>query len=250
MIAVWSLGAAPSAAAPSAAVPPALLQAAGAAGLSVQEPDALPQAAEPRSTEASLAPSGLWSSLSAPDAAHLAWLDARVPGLDGSAVRELTDGAAENMLLAAAARGLSPLDFFTDPAFRGRETFYIPQALLGRMFGRWEIKVFTPYSGTAEDGVPFHMVGLLLGGGRLEILYDRAEFTFTNPELDNGRYTLQGRVTERIVGPGELEISGVWYHYGILKPRIERLKKVSPTEGRVDTSLGSRVKPASLIRLR
>lgn len=212
----------------------------GGTGLaSIPAPDAPPSAAP--------APSGAWASLAAPDAATLAWLGPRLPGVDLASVRVLTPEAAEALFAAAAAAGRTPLEFFTDPAFRAGGAFYIPQATIAAVFGRYEVRVLTPASGTTTDGRTFAMQALVLGNGRIDALYDLDQFQFDNPLFPDYTYKLAQRVTETISGPGDLSIEGVWVRAGIVTPRIERIVQTSRTEARVETNYGSRVKPVSPI---
>ncbi len=221
-----ALPAAPSAAPPAAALAPAPV-ASGA-----------------------LVPPGLWSTLSAPDSATLAWLGARIPGLDLGRVRVLTFADADAIFATAADRRMSPLDVFSDSAFRGAEIYYIPKEVIVEIFARYEIRVLTPISGTSTDGRPFSMQALVLGGGRVESLYDLSDFDANNPMFPDYTYKFSGRVTETINGPGDLGIQGVWVRDGFFTPRIERIVKISPTEGRVETNYGSRVKPVMPISRR
>ena len=199
---------------------------------------------------ASVVPPGLWESLAAPDAAVLRWLTARIPGLDGAAVRVLTLDAGDALFSAAAAQGQTPLDFFTDPAFRTRDVFHIPQQTLAKLFARYELRSITPASGTTIDGRSFTMQALVVGNGRVDMLYDLDRFSFDNKILENDRYTLAGHVSERIQGPGDMTIEGVLVKYGIIDPRVERITKISAARARVDTNYGSRTKPLLPIRRR
>lgn len=207
-------------------------------------------AAAPAAPDGSVVPPGLWATLPAPDAAALTWLSSRIPGLDAASVRVLPLEAADAMFAAAAAKSESPLDFFTDPAFRGQGSFYLASADLAALFARYEVHILTPPSGTMKDGGAFAMQGLVIGGGRIDALYDHDQFDFDNPMFPGYTYKVAGRVTERIQAPGDLTIEGVWVHAGFVTPRITRIVKTSPTEGRVETNYGSRVKPVAPIRRR
>ena len=199
---------------------------------------------------ASVVPAALWNSLAAPDSATLEWLSRRIPALDESNIHTLTPEAFEAMFSEAVDRGLSPVDFFTDPGFRTKEVYYAPRAVLASVFARYEVRVLTAVSGNDTDGQPFQMVGLVLGGGRIDALYDRDDFTFLHPDFDNNRYTLAARVSQVILGPGDMSISGVTAHVAIFSPTIQRITRISPTVARIKTSLGSRNKPAMPIRRR
>jgi hypothetical protein len=198
-------------------------------------------------TESPIVPAGLWRSLPAPDPAMRAWLVLRVPELEPGSIRVLTTGAIDGMLTGAIARGLSPLDFFTDSGFRRHEVYFLPRPLLVSIFTRYKIAVLTAVSGTDTKGRPFEMQGLVLGGGHVDALYDRDGITFANPEFDNGRFTLSARVSQGILGPGDLSVTGITAHVALFNPSIQRITKISPAVTRVKTSLGSRNKPTTLI---
>ena len=198
----------------------------------------------------SVVPAGLWATLATPDAKTLSWLSSRIPGLNAGSVRVLPLAAADAMFAAAADRSESPLDFFTDSAFRGPEVFYLAQADIQTLFSRYEIHVLTSPSGTAKDGRPYVMQALVLGGGRVDALYDRGQFDFDNPLFPGHSYKISARVTQRINAPGDVAVEGVWVHAGIVTPRITRVVKLSATEGRVETNYGSRNQPVTAIRRR
>jgi len=214
----------------------------------IEEPPAVEAYAGPAG--APIVPPALWNALAPTDAATAAWLSGRAPGLDARALRTMTLEAADAMLADCEARGLSPLDFFTDAGFRGPEVYYFPQDLLAAIYARYDFRVVTPVSGKDERGVPFAMQALVAGAGKIEILYDRGDITFPHRDFDDGKYTVKVRVTERILGPGDLAVSGVTAHIGILRADIRRFTKVSSGVGRVETSLGTRNKPTTPVSRR
>jgi hypothetical protein len=195
----------------------------------------------------SVVPAGLWSSLGAPDAATISSLTGRIPGLAAGSVHEVPVAAAEEMFDAAIAHGQTPLDFFTDPAFRGPRIYYFSKATVAALFARYDVRVLTPASGTTTDGKPFVMQALVIGAGRIDALYDHGPFKYDNPLFDNAEYTLDARVTEKIQGPGDFTIEGVSVKHGWFHPIIQRIVKTGPLEGRVETNLGNRTKESHLI---
>ena len=207
-------------------------------------------AAQAPATADSVVPPGLWAALAAPDAETLAWLSSRVPDLQAAAIRVLPLDEADAIFAAAVARGQSPLDLFTDPGFRGQGAFYLTRETLAALFARYELRVLTPASGTTKDGKPFAMLGFIIGGGRVDALYDLDQFWFDNPLFPDNRYKLADHVIERIQAPGDLTIEGIWLKYGLLTPKIQRIVKLSATQGRVETNYGSKIKPVHPIRVR
>lgn len=198
----------------------------------------------------SAVPAGLWASLPAPGAATLSWLASRLPGSDPAAVRAITPAAADAIFAAAVARGMTPLQLFTDPGFTGPGRFYLPQAMIEDLFSRYEVRVLTPASGKTTDGRPYAMQALVIGAGRIDALYSLDQFQLDNPLFPDYTYKLAARVTETISGPSDLAIEGVWVRAGIVTPRISRIVQTSATEARVETNYGSRTKPVSPIRRR
>jgi hypothetical protein len=218
---------------------------------SIPAPEAPASAARAELSPApSVVPAGLWATLPAPTAATLSFLSSRIPGLNAGAVRVLPLEAADAMFAAAAARSESPLDFFTDSGFRGEAVFYVAQADVKTLFERYEIHVLTSPAGIAKDGKPFAMQALVLGGGRVDALYDRDQFDFENALFPGHSYKAASRVTQRIQAPGDVAVEGVWVHAGIVTPRITRVVKLSATEGRVETNYGNRTRPVTAIRRR
>lgn len=217
---------------------------------SIPAPETPPAADAPAAALPSVVPAGLYDTLKAPDAATLAWLSSRIPGLDASQVRILTLAGADAIFSAAADRSASPLDVFTDSEFRTPHVYWISQADIQTIFSRYEIHVLTAPSGRTKDGKPFAMQALVLGGGRVDALYDLDGFDFENPMFPGHSYKSSSRVTQRIQGPGDALVEGVWVHAGLFTPRITRVVKLSATEGRVETSMGSKNAPVTAIRRR
>ncbi|MFI5348257.1 MAG: hypothetical protein ACHQ2Z_01830 [Elusimicrobiota bacterium] len=204
----------------------------------------------PAPASSAVVPSWLWATLKAPDAPTLAALSSRIPGLKTATVRVLTIEAADALLADAAARGQSPLDFFTDPGFRGEASFYLDQATMAALFAHYDIRGLTPPSGITKDGRPYAVQGFVVGGGRIDILYNLDQFTFENPVFPGHTYKLAAHVIESIQGPGDIGIQGIWVRFGLITPEIERVTKLSPTKSRVETSYGSLNKPVFVIRRR
>lgn len=217
---------------------------------SLPAPETPPAADAPAPELPTVVPAGLYETLKAPDATTLNWLSSRIPGLDAGQVRVLTLAGADAIFSAAADRSESPLDLFTDPEFRSARVYLITQADIQTIFTRYEIHVLTAPSGKSKDGKAFAMQALLLGGGRVEALYDRDGFDFDNPMFPGHSYKASARVSQRIQGPGDALVEGVWVHAGPFTPRITRVVKLSATQGRVETSMGSRNAPVTPIRRR
>jgi hypothetical protein len=215
----------------------------------------IPVPAETPATQApapveSIVPADLWATLAPPDAATLAFLSSRIPGLNAAAVRVLPFEAVDAVIAVAADRAMSPLDLFTDPAFRGDAIFYLSPETIKALFERYEVHMLTPAYGLAKDGKSYAMQALVAGGGRIDALYDRDQFNLDNPLMPGHSYKLANRVTEIIQGPGDVTIEGAWIHMGLITPKILRTTKLSPTEGRVETNYGTRNRPVTAIRRR
>lgn len=181
------------------------------------------------------------SNYPAPDAATLAWLAGRIPGLDVSLVRTVPSDIADSVMHQAADARLTYMDVLSEEAFRQQKLFYVPQDTLNAIDRKY-IAGLIPVSGQAEDHRPFQMQGFLAGKGRVELLYDRDNFSFKE---DNHRFkvTNGGRVSAAIQGPGDITIDGLSaYGAPIFCPwaRIQRMTKESMYKVRVETSCGTR----------
>jgi hypothetical protein len=89
---------------------------------------------------------------------------------------------------------------------------------------------------------------MVVGGGRIDILYNLDQFSFDNPGLPGHAYKLAEHVVERIQGPGDLTLEGVWVHFGWLTPKLSRIIRLSPTKCRVETNHVGLEKPVFVIR--
>ena len=187
--------------------------------------------------------SDLWASLSAPDAAALDWLAQRIPRLPRANVRELPFDAADAVMARAAASKTAALDLFTDPGLKTRgQLFYLSTDTLKKIFAKYNLRILSPLAGKAKDGGRFQVEAILMGSGRLELLYDRDEFKFDNADYKGHTYKAVGRVTETIKGPGDLAVEGIWVDM-FVHPKIERFTKLDDKTLRVETSWGGEDRP-------
>ena len=198
-------------------------------------PPAAPSSAAKPSAESAVPP-GLWATLSAPDAATLAWLTQNLPDLDAASVRVLTPEAADALVSAAVDRGETSLELFTDAGFRGPGVFYIPPAAIAPLFVRYKMHLITPGSGVDLDGKRFAMKAIVAGNNDINILYEHSAgkdaFTFNDTDPDDGhQYTLSTHVSQHIQGPGDLTIEGINVHAYWLQPEIQEIVETSPARG-------------------
>lgn len=191
----------------------------------------------------------LWARLPAPDAATLQWLLGRVPDLRTDMVREIDSAALESVLEKAVERACIPTDLFTDPGLREPRVFLAREPILLRAFAAYEIPVVTLASGQTTSGEDYRLQALLMGAGRVEMLYDRHAFRIQNPYFSDHEYTLASRVSHGVEGPGDLTVSGITVEM-FLRPRITRFVKLSADRIRVETNLGSRERHARRIARR
>lgn len=209
----------------------------------------LPLPEEERGGESALFSDALWARLPAPDAATLQWLLGRVPDLRTDMVREIDSAALESVLERAVERSYIPTDLFTDPGLREPRVFLAREPILLRAFAAYEIPVVTLASGQTTSGEEYRLQALVLGAGRVEMLYDRDRFRIQNPYFSDHEYTLASRVSHGLEGPGDLSVSGITVEM-FLRPRITRFVKLSADRIRVETNLGSRERPARRIARR
>ncbi|MBI4347332.1 MAG: hypothetical protein HY553_10785, partial [Elusimicrobia bacterium] len=191
-----------------------------------------------------------WSLLPAPDQPTLDWLAVRIPGVKAARVREMTADGIEATLAEAVARGQSPTDLFSDAGLRDERLLLVRGEALSGAFERYEIPVITLAAGRTTSGQDYRMDALLLGDGRVEMLYDKADFRIKNPYFNDYDYTLAARVSYGILGAGDMSVSGVTVEAGLVRPKITRFTKLGSDRIRVETSWGSREKPLLPIRRR
>ncbi len=207
----------------------------------------------PPPPDAGFFPQALWQRLEPPDAATLSWLSGRIPGLPAGRVRLLTAQEALALLDRAAARGASIMDVFTDAGLTGDSLYYAPQDVLQAIGACYQLELATPLSGRTRDDPPqpFVMQGLVIGGGKLQILYSLggppppagdwdSGFEYKNPDYPRYDFIASGRVTESIAAPGDLRFNGLWLVAagGLVHPHVERLVKTSGSTGLFITNHG------------
>jgi len=179
---------------------------------------------------------GLWSSLKAPDEAALDVLAQRIPRLKRDAVRELPIDAVDALLQQAIAAKNNALDVFTDPGLRQRgQLFYMSEDTLKEVAARYKLYILNPFSGKAKDGGRYACQGIVMGGGKIEMLYDADEFEFDNPDYKGHSYKGSSRITETIQGPGDLKVEGLSVAM-FMHPRIQRFLMISEGTLRVETN--------------
>lgn len=192
-------------------------------------------------SEAAKLLSGRFSSLPAPDAATLAWLSKRVPGLDAKSVKQVSFDLAEKVMALASDKRGTWMDVLSDPAFRGPEIYFVGQAALDQIENKYASGLI-PVRGKTTDGKPFQMQGFLAGQGNVDLLFNWTEFQYEENghkfKIDNN-----GRLRATIRGAGDVGIQG-FSAYGapIFCPwaRIQRMTKESMYKVRVETSCGTR----------
>ena len=190
-----------------------------------------------RPAQAMLVPPSLWDAAKPPQPADLDLLASRLPGLDPAAVRELSFEEVDPVLMLAVRRGASALDIFTDEGLRGKQVYYLSEQTLDLIYAKYELNSVTPGSGNDIEGRPFHLQALVMGAGRLDLLYDRDKFTYASPEFKNYDYICQSRVTERVRSSGDMSVEGLQVDT-IFHPKIQRFLKLAPTQVRIEVYLG------------
>jgi hypothetical protein len=189
----------------------------------------------------------LWRRLPAPSAADVQKLVAAFPWVPSEAVREVTLTEAQLIVGQAVAQGSSPLDLFTDRGLQGDEVYYLSGDTLAALTRTFEIPSALMISGTDKDSKPFHMEAIAMGRRHADVLYDR-DFKYDNPFLPGYSYIVKRTVHETILADGQMALDGLSVDAGLFKPKIKKITKLSPTEVRVETTMGDRTKPLRLIR--
>ncbi len=187
-------------------------------------------------------PPETWDGLQPPQPEVLDILAARVPGLDRDKVREATPELAQSLMRRAVERNLSALDLFTDEALRTDRLYYLPGAVLSQIDDAYDLKNLFPLKGRTTNGATFVMQGVVMGGNKIEMLYNFQRFTFIHPLYRDmgGKYTFQSRISQTIQGPGIVSLTGAT---GPLGAVIRGFEKISDTQVRVLTNLMNQVVP-------
>ncbi|MBI4345816.1 MAG: hypothetical protein HY553_03110 [Elusimicrobia bacterium] len=202
----------------------------------------------PEPVDAPLFSRELWGELPPLDPLLASWLRARYPGTQTAMVRRLEFDRGDAVMAQAVARGYAGSDLFSDSGLRGPWLYFIYGDDVRRLFDHYELRVVTLPSGQTDDGEPYEMQGLLLGGGKVVAIYSLSEFEFHNPYFPSHKFRFRDPVVYTIRGRADLGIDGAWVKWKILWPKMDRFVKVSPTEVRVETSLGSTTDPLRPIR--
>lgn len=204
----------------------------------------------PEPVDAPLFTGELFDELPELEPAMESWLQTRLPGTATALARRLGLNEADQLLGQAVARGYCGSDVFSDPGLRGPRLFFIYQDDVQSLFDRYDLRFLTLPSGDTDSGERYEMQGLLLGGGRVVVLYSLSEFEFHNPYFPSHRFRFREPVIHTIRGPADLGIDGAWVKWKFLWPKMDRFVKISPTEVRVETSLGSTTDPLRPIERR
>lgn len=220
----------------------AAAHAAAGAALAEQPPPVPPAVDAPLFTQE------LWDSLPPLDASMMAWVGSRLSGVDATKVRELSFEDADAVIGQAVARGYAGSDLFSDRGLRTDRLFLLREAETKKIFDRYEMRVLTLPSGVTENGEPYAVQGLLLGGGRVALMYSLSEFEFHNPYFPKYKFRFRDPVVYTIRGDGDLGMEGASVKVHLLWTKINRFVKVPPDDVRVETSLGSTTDPLSSIR--
>lgn len=209
------------------------------AGLAAPLPDGLPVVgAVAGVARQDLIEPGYWEKLSPPAAPILAWLSARLPGLDAAMLRELPRAETLALIESARARQLSVLDVFTDAALREKKLYYLSRESLAEIDKNYELHSLFPIQGRTLDGRPYFLQAIVMGASKVEMLYNLNNFIFKHPTFTGhgGKFKFPSRVTQTITGPGLASLNNI---RGPWNARIEKFVKLSPTRVRVVTSLSN-----------
>lgn len=199
--------------------------------------------------QAPLIPKSYWDKSLPPHASHLTWLKGRIPGLDAASLREISYEDVAAVLDAAAALKYSTLDVFTDAGLRGDVAYYLQASTVKKLFASHELNTALVAGGKDVDGNAYTMDGIVMGRGKLHILFNRGPFTFDHPS-DGRTYEVQSRIVQTIEGPGRLAVSGMKTKHWPVWPVIQRLIKLGPGRIRIETNYGSKDQDDRAVRRR
>ncbi|MHB2025045.1 MAG: hypothetical protein ACYCPQ_00195 [Elusimicrobiota bacterium] len=190
--------------------------------------------------ELPIIPSTLWASLAPPDQNASALLSSQLPQINPSDVRTLTFEDADAIFSLAAARQETILELFTNPSWTGKNIYYVNGPDVAAIMSKYSTGSLVPAEGTDTAGTPYHMLAMVIGGGKLFMVMDRNDFHYRNPAFPSNTFIAKSLVAWTIAAPGKLDISGITVVHFLVNPTIESVTQISPTQARVDTNWGSK----------
>jgi hypothetical protein len=165
-----------------------------------------------------------WRLLPKPTDAEMAPIVAHVPDLKLDLVRRVDWEYCQLLIEDAVKNRNTLLDFITSPALRGPIIFYVPAPALQKAYATYSGLFLTKPFGKDLDKNDFFMHGLLIGNGRIDVIYNRDDISYRDEGM-NLNFTVKRRMSVSIVNPGEVSIAGLSTSAFFMTPIIQRIVK-------------------------
>ena len=191
-----------------------------------------------------------WRMLPKPSEAELAPLVAEVSDLNVDLVRRVDWEVCQLLIEGAVKSGSTMVDFITSPALRGPIIFYVPAPALNKAYAHYSGLFLTKPFGEDLKKKSFLMHGVLIGNGRVDVVYDRDGVSYYDKEMKK-HFTVSRYMSVKILSAGELAFSGLATRVSlklfVISPIIERMIKIGLRSVRVETNRGGQDVDIALI---
>jgi hypothetical protein len=198
----------------------------------------LSRAAEPAR---SLVPANLCAELAEVPQAAKDKMAESDPELGKGPVKLLPERVALALVAWGRQQGISGLELFTDPGFRGECIYVLSKDVLMAVDKSYDLDLVTYISGKDTEGRPFQMQVLAAGRGRIVGFYDRDVFEYKNDRHDR-EFKVRGVFSFKAAAYGVLdEVEGLStsaFLVGELK--LKKFEKTGP--GKMKVHVGGFVK--------
>ncbi|MFA6318002.1 MAG: hypothetical protein WC943_11330 [Elusimicrobiota bacterium] len=95
-------------------------------------------------------------------------------------LRELSRDAALSLMAESSKRLYGVADFLTDPEFRSECVYYLGAEALKAVHEVYDMDLGTPLGGVDQNNQPYSMLVMIVGQGKVGLLYDRERVTYFN----------------------------------------------------------------------
>lgn len=194
-----------------------------------------------------------WRLLPKPTDEEIAPILEQVSGLNADLIRRVDWEHCRLLIESAVTSGNTMLDFITSPALRGPIIFYVPAPALNMAYAHYSGLFMTKPFGRDLGGKQFRMLGVLIGNGQVDVVYDHHDVSYHDESMRRV-FTVGRHVSVKILNSRELIFSGLSTRVSLklfsIEPIIQRMIKSSGRSVRVETNRGGQTLTVSLISRR